>query len=102
MPANLEETGSGVTSEVNPSQEESVIESTNRENQKKNPRPFEVFIPSSAEEPEAVRGRLRAVRWAKSLSREQSYPVRAVRGDGRVAMTFRDGELVRYDARRRR
>jgi len=72
------------------------------ESKKQSPRPFEVFIPSSAEAPEPVRGRMRAVRRAKSLSREQSYPVRAVRGDGRVAMTFRDGELVRYDAARRR
>jgi hypothetical protein len=45
---------------------------------------------------------MKAVHRAKSWSRQQSYPVKVEREDGRVNMTFRDGELVRYGFGRRR
>ena len=62
---------------------------------------FQIYIPDS-EDVRRAEGRLQAVRRAKRWSREQSYPVRVERSDGRVNMTFRDGELVRYGVGRRR
>jgi hypothetical protein len=62
---------------------------------------FAIYVPDS-EDVSRVEGRMSAVRRAKSWSREQSYPVKVERDDGRVNMTFRDGELVRYGFGRRR
>ena len=56
---------------------------------------FEVYVPTGTEVV-AVQGRQSAVRHAKAWSREQTYPVRVEREDGRVRMLFRDGQLVRY------
>ncbi|HJL20030.1 MAG TPA: hypothetical protein RMH99_30475 [Sandaracinaceae bacterium LLY-WYZ-13_1] len=62
---------------------------------------FALYIPDS-EDVTHVEGRMRAVRRAKTWSQEQTYPVKVERNDGRVNMTFRDGELVRYGFGRRR
>lgn len=56
---------------------------------------FEIYIPHS-EDVKEVEGRKKAVRRAKSWSDEQDYPVKVEREDGRVNMTFVDGQLVKY------
>lgn len=57
---------------------------------------FSLYIPRSDDDAREVEGRMKAVRRAKTWSRDTSYPVRVERDDGRVKMTFNDGMLVRY------
>ena len=56
---------------------------------------FAIYIPNT-DDVTRVQGRMKAVREAKGWSREETYPVRVEREDGRVAMPFLDGQLTQY------
>jgi hypothetical protein len=64
--------------------------------------PKKTFTIGDGTDTETVTGRKDAVRKARELSERTWRPVRIMRADERVEMTFRRGELMNYAYRARR